>query len=58
MDTHSRTKRRYRVDGEGTPSSPHSTDEALRYTTDGPRDVYFHPEDLVGHTERTSRHGT
>jgi acyl-homoserine-lactone acylase len=37
----------------GNPKSPHFTDEALRYSAGELRDVYFYPEQLVGHTERS-----
>jgi acyl-homoserine-lactone acylase len=41
----------------GDPSSPHFDDEAERYSTGNLRDVYFYPEQLVGHTERTYHPG-
>lgn len=46
------------VGGEsGHPGSPHFTDEAERYTTGNLRKVYFWPEDLQGHVERTYHPG-
>jgi acyl-homoserine lactone acylase PvdQ len=36
----------------GDPASPHFNDEATRYSTGNLREVYFHPSQLVGHTER------
>jgi acyl-homoserine-lactone acylase len=36
----------------GDPASPHFNDQALRYTTGDLREVYFHPSQLVGNTER------
>jgi len=41
----------------GDPASPHFGDEARRYSTGALRDVYFYPEQLVGHTERTYHPG-
>ena len=41
----------------GHPASPHFDDEALRYSTGDLREVYFYPEQLVGHTERTYHPG-
>ena len=41
----------------GHPESKHFTDEAERYTTGNLRTVYFWPEQLEGHTERTYRPG-
>ncbi|NID17533.1 penicillin acylase family protein [Luteibacter yeojuensis] len=41
----------------GDPSSNHFNDEAERYTTGNLRKVYFWPEDLQGHTERTYHPG-
>jgi len=41
----------------GNPASPHFNDEALRYASGALRDVYFYPEDLKGHTERTYHPG-
>jgi acyl-homoserine-lactone acylase len=37
----------------GNPASPHFNDEAARYASGALRDVYFYPEELKGHTERT-----
>jgi acyl-homoserine-lactone acylase len=37
----------------GNPASPHFSDEAQRYGTGNLRDVYFYPDQLKGHTERT-----
>jgi len=37
----------------GDPSSPHFQDEAQRYADGNLRTVYFYPEQLAGHTERT-----
>ena len=41
----------------GHPSSPHFNDEAERYTTGNLRQVYFWPEDLKQHTERSYHPG-
>jgi acyl-homoserine-lactone acylase len=41
----------------GNPASPHFNDEALRYSAGALREVYFDPEQLRGHTERTYRPG-
>ncbi|MGN6092642.1 MAG: penicillin acylase family protein [Luteibacter jiangsuensis] len=41
----------------GDPASKHFNDEAERYTTGNLRKVYFWPEDLHGHTERTYHPG-
>ncbi|MEQ7873481.1 penicillin acylase family protein [Sphingomonas sp. ASV193] len=41
----------------GDPKSPHFTDEARRYVDGNLRDVYFYPDQLAGHTERTYRPG-
>ena len=41
----------------GHPDSPHFNDEAERYTTGNLRTVYFWPEQLKGHTERTYHPG-
>jgi acyl-homoserine-lactone acylase len=41
----------------GDPASPHFNDQALRYSLGTLRDVYFYPEDLKGHIERTYRPG-
>ena len=41
----------------GDPASPHFNDQALRYSTGALRDVYFHPDQLQGHTARTYKPG-
>lgn len=41
----------------GYPGSKHFDDEAGRYATGQLRDVYFYPEQLNGHTERTYHPG-
>jgi acyl-homoserine-lactone acylase len=41
----------------GDPASKHFNDEAERYTTGNLRKVYFWPEDLQGHIERTYHPG-
>jgi acyl-homoserine-lactone acylase len=41
----------------GNPSSPHFRDEAERYASGNLREVYFWPEQLQGHTERTYHPG-
>ncbi|MBV9528752.1 penicillin acylase family protein [Sphingomonas sp.] len=41
----------------GHPGSPHFNDEAQRYASGDLRDVYFYPDELKGHTERTYRPG-
>ena len=41
----------------GHPDSPHFNDEALRYASGDLREVYFYPDQLKGHTERTYRPG-
>jgi acyl-homoserine-lactone acylase len=41
----------------GDPASPHFIDQAARYCAGALRDVYFYPEQLVGHTERTYHPG-
>jgi acyl-homoserine-lactone acylase len=41
----------------GDPASKHFNDQALRYSQGNLRDVYFYPEDLKGHVERTYRPG-
>lgn len=41
----------------GHPESPHFLDQAARYAAGDLREVYFYPEQLVGHTERTYRPG-
>jgi acyl-homoserine-lactone acylase len=37
----------------GNPASPHFNDEAQRYSTGALRDIYFYPDQLKAHTERT-----
>jgi acyl-homoserine-lactone acylase len=41
----------------GDPASKHFNDQAMRYSQGNLRDVYFYPEDLKGHVERTYRPG-
>jgi acyl-homoserine-lactone acylase len=41
----------------GHPDSPHFNDEAQRYADGNLREVYFYPEQLKGHTERTYHPG-
>ncbi len=41
----------------GHPASPHFNDEAQRYASGNLRDVYFYPDQLQGHTERTYHPG-
>jgi acyl-homoserine-lactone acylase len=41
----------------GHPGSPHFDDQAERYATGNLRDVYFWPDQLKGHVERTYRPG-
>ena len=41
----------------GDPASPHFNDQALRYASGALRDVYFYPDQLKGHTERTYKPG-
>ena len=41
----------------GDPASPHFDDQAVRYATGDLRPVYFYPEQLEGHTERTYHPG-
>ncbi|HWH17914.1 MAG TPA: penicillin acylase family protein [Allosphingosinicella sp.] len=41
----------------GDPRSPHFNDQAERYATGNLREVYFYPEQLAGHTERSYRPG-
>lgn len=41
----------------GHPGSPHFNDEATRYADGNLRDVYFYPEQLKGHTEKTYHPG-
>jgi acyl-homoserine-lactone acylase len=41
----------------GNPASPHFNDEAQRYASGNLREVYFYPDQLKGHTERTYHPG-
>jgi acyl-homoserine-lactone acylase len=41
----------------GHPQSRHFSDQVDRYSTGNLRDVYFYPEELKGHTERTYHPG-
>lgn len=41
----------------GDPRSPHFNDQAQRYATGDLREVYFYPDQLHGHSERTYRPG-
>ncbi|HEY0484096.1 MAG TPA: penicillin acylase family protein, partial [Kofleriaceae bacterium] len=41
----------------GHPDSPHFNDEAQRYASGNLREVYFYPEQLAGHTQRTYHPG-
>ena len=41
----------------GDPGSPHFRDQAERYVAGQLREVYFHPRQLTGHTERVYRPG-
>ena len=41
----------------GDPTSPHFNDEAQRYASGNFREVYFYPDQLKGHTERTYHPG-
>jgi acyl-homoserine-lactone acylase len=41
----------------GDPKSPHFNDEATRYASGNLREVYFYPEQLQGHTEKTYHPG-
>jgi acyl-homoserine-lactone acylase len=41
----------------GNPASPHFNDQAERYATGDLREVYFYPEQLKGHTNRTYKPG-
>ena len=41
----------------GNAASKHFNDQAARYATGNLRDVYFYPDQLAGHTERTYRPG-
>ena len=41
----------------GDPASPHFNDQAARYAAGNLRPVYFHPDELKGHIERTYHPG-
>jgi acyl-homoserine-lactone acylase len=41
----------------GHPESPHFNDQAARYASGNLREVYFYPDQLVGHTERVYHPG-
>jgi acyl-homoserine-lactone acylase len=41
----------------GDPASPHFGDQAARYAAGDLREVYFYPDQLAGHTERSYRPG-
>ncbi|HET9811036.1 MAG TPA: penicillin acylase family protein, partial [Sphingomicrobium sp.] len=41
----------------GHPQSPHFNDEAVRYASGALRQVYFWPDQLIGHTEQVYRPG-
>jgi acyl-homoserine-lactone acylase len=41
----------------GDPGSAHFNDQAARYSTGKLRELYFYPQQLVGHTERTYHPG-
>jgi acyl-homoserine-lactone acylase len=41
----------------GDPSSPHFNDQMARYATGDLRPVYFYPDELSGHVERTYKPG-
>jgi acyl-homoserine-lactone acylase len=41
----------------GNPASPHFNDQAQRYASGDLREVYFYPDQLKGHTERTYHPG-
>jgi len=41
----------------GDPASPHFNDQAQRYSAGDLREVYFYPDQLTGHTERTYHPG-
>jgi acyl-homoserine-lactone acylase len=41
----------------GDPASPHFDDQAERFTAGRLREVYFYPDQLIGHTERTYHPG-
>jgi acyl-homoserine-lactone acylase len=42
----------------GDPKSKHFDDEATRYASGNFREVYFYPDQLAGHTERTYHPGS
>jgi acyl-homoserine-lactone acylase len=39
----------------GHPGAPHFNDQAERYASGNLRPVYFYPDDLKGHIERSRR---
>jgi acyl-homoserine-lactone acylase len=39
----------------GHPGAPHFDDQAARYADGDLREVYYYPEQLIGHTEREYR---
>jgi acyl-homoserine-lactone acylase len=41
----------------GNPASPHFNDQAERYATGNLRPVYFYPDEMKGHIERTYKPG-
>ena len=41
----------------GLVGSPHFNDQAVRYSTGDLREVYFHPDQIKAHTERSYRPG-
>ena len=41
----------------GNPASPHFSDQAQRYASGNLREVYFYPDQLTGHTERSYHPG-
>ena len=41
----------------GDPTSPHFNDQAARYAAGALRQVYFYPDELQGHIERTYHPG-
>jgi len=42
----------------GNPASPHFIDEAARYSSGALRDVYYYPDQRIGHTERSYHPGS
>ena len=42
----------------GHPGDPHFDDQAERYASGALREVYFYPDQLVGHTERVYHPGS